>query len=82
MRMFEFEMLTYKDQLALLYEDGVYIGKRKTGRSAKLLFQLESFYVEIDYLSYRLEIGNMLFTESTAISDPYLGQIQVEYLVR
>jgi len=81
MRMSEFELLADKDQLALLYKHGVYIGKRKTGGSVKLLFQLDSFYVEIDYVSYRLEISKMLCTDSTDILDRYLGQIQVEYLV-
>jgi hypothetical protein len=81
MRMSEFELLSDKDQLALLYKHGVYIGKRKTGGSVKLLFQLDSFYVEIDYVSYRLEISKMLCTDSTDILDRYLGQIQVEYLV-
>jgi len=81
MRMSEFELLADKDQLALLYKHGVYIGKRKAGGSVKLLFQLDSFYVEIDYVSYRLEISKMLCTDSTDILDHYLGQIQVEYLV-
>jgi hypothetical protein len=81
MRMSEFESLADKDQLALLYKHGVYIGKRKTGGSVKLLLQLDSFYVEIEYLSYRLEISKIRNTDSTDILDHYLGQIQVEYLV-
>jgi hypothetical protein len=81
MRTSEFELLAEKDQLALLYKHGVYIGKRKVAQSVRLLFQLDSFYVEIEYVSYRLQISKILCTDSTDILDHYLGQIQVEYLV-
>jgi len=81
MRMSEFELLSAREQIAKLYQQGVYIGKSKTQRFVKLLFQLDSFYVEIDYVSYRLAINKIYCTESTAILDEYLEQIEVEYLV-
>lgn len=81
MRMSEFELLSRKDQIAILHQEGIYIGKRKTTRFIKLLFQLDSFYVEISYVSYRLSIQKMRYSDSTTILDPYLGQIDVEYLV-
>ena len=81
MRMSEFELLSAREQIATLYQHGVYIGKSKIGKFTKLLFQLDSFYVEIDYTSYRVAIHKIHCTDSTAILDEYLEQIDVEYLV-
>lgn len=81
MRMSEFELISARRQIAILYEEGIYIGKRKTGTHVKLLFQLDSFYVEIVYTSYRLAIYQIRCSDSTTMLDEYLGQIQVEYLV-
>jgi len=81
MRMSEFELLLQNQQIAILYQQGVYVGKIKRGQQTRLLFQLESFYVEIAYTSYRLSIYQMYYSESTSILDPYLEQIDVEYLV-
>ena len=81
MRMSEYELLSQEEQIRLLYQQGIYIGKRKTGQLIRLLFQLDSFYVEIAYVSYRLSIQRMHYCESTSILEPYLEQIDVEYLV-
>ena len=81
MRMSEFELLCRKEQLAILQRKGIYVGKRKTTKFIKLLFQLDSFYIEISYVSYRLSIHKMRYCDSASILDPYLDQIDVEYLV-
>ena len=81
MTMAEFEVVSARKQVAFLYEDGVYIGKCKTSDYVKLLFQLNSFYVEIVYASYRLAIKKIRCSDCTTILDEYLGQIDVEYLV-
>lgn len=81
MRMSEYELLSQEEQVTILYQQGIYIGKRKTERLTRLLFQLDSFYVEIVYVFYRLSIHEIHYCESTSILDPYLEQIDVEYLV-
>jgi hypothetical protein len=81
MRLKKFQSLSNTQQVALLYKQGVYIGKRKSGKKTVLLYQLDSFYVEVFYLSYRRYIYNMSYSESIEILDPYLEQINVEYLV-
>jgi len=80
MKMSGFELLPCEEQIAIIYQQGIYIGKRKKSEQTRLLFQLESFYVEIIYASYRKAIHKMHYSESTAILDPYLEQIEVEYL--
>ena len=81
MRMSDFKDLPLEKQLTILYQQGIYIGKSKKGELTRLLFQLEYFYIEITYTLYRSSICKMHYTESTSILDPYLEQIQVEYLV-
>jgi hypothetical protein len=81
MTLFEFQLLSLSDQARMLHEEGVYIGKRKEGNVTMLLYQLESFYVEVFYSKYRRYIEKIRSSGSTAMLDPYLGQIDVEYLV-
>ena len=81
MRMSDFEDLPLHRQLTMLYQQGIYIGKSKQEELTRLLFQLEYFYIEITYTSYPSSIYKIHYTESTSILEPYLGQIQVEYLV-
>jgi hypothetical protein len=76
-----FQLLPREEQINILYQQGVYVGKKKAGELFKLLFQLESFYVEISYTIYRRAMCKMYCSDSTIILEPYLQQIEVEYLV-
>lgn len=80
MRMYEFQLLSEDEQIAILYQEGIYIGKKKADKTT-LLYQLASFYIEITYASYRRVIQNIVYSESTSVLDPYLEQISIEYLV-
>ncbi len=57
------------------------MGKRNDHELIILLYQLEGFYVEVFYRSYRRYIERIKVCESTNILEPYLGEIDVEYLV-
>lgn len=81
MKLVDFQSISQDKQVAILYQDGVYIGKKKIEKFTVLLYQLESFYVELFYLSYRKRIQKIRVTDSTSILDPYLEQIEIEYLV-
>ena len=81
MTLFEFRLLELPDQVALLYSEGVYIGKRKEGKTIILLYQLEAFYIEVYYRTYRRHVKTLYCTASTSILDAYLEQIDVEQLV-
>ena len=81
MTMYDFQLLPEQQQIEILYRDGVYIGKRRDGVSIILLYQLESFYVEVYYRKYRSHIKQLYCFESTDQLDPYLEQIDVENLV-
>lgn len=81
MRLHEFVRLPEKEKTALLYDQGVYIGKRRQGSSVVLLYQLDGFYAEVFYRRYRREIDRISCFSGTARLDPYLMAINVESLV-
>ena len=80
MQMDEFQLLSQKEQIAMLYQQGIYIGKEKAGGATILLYQLDSFYIEITYAIYRRAIQTIKYSDSTSILDPYLDQIPIQYL--
>lgn len=81
MRMQEFTSLPQKSKVALLYDEGVYIGKRKQGTTIVVLYQLEGFYAEVYYRSYRRVIDHISCFSGTKRLDPYLSGMDVEHLV-
>ena len=77
----DFTLLNNKEKINLLYEHGVYVGKRKMGKATTILYQLEGFYAEVFYRSYRRYVERIsCFDEATRL-DPYLTEINVEHLV-
>ncbi len=82
MTLYEFRMLTDEEQVDLLYNEGTYIGKRKVGEECVILYQLDSFYIELYYKKYRRHILRIYCFQSTVPLDPYLSQIDVEDLVQ
>ena len=78
MRLFEFQSLSDTEKIALLYKEGIYIGKRRIYNRIALLYQFESFYAEIFYKSYRKYVDHINCFETTAELDPYLENINVE----
>lgn len=81
MRLNEFTYLPQKEKVALLYDYGVYIGKRRHGKIIAVLYQLEGFYAEVFYRTYRREIDRISCFSDTARLDPYLAGIDVEPLM-
>ncbi len=73
--------MSQSDQINLLYKEGTYIGKRKKNNQDLVLYQLDSFYIEIIYLEYRRFIHKIRCFSSTSLIDPYLEQINVASLV-
>ncbi|MBC7949119.1 MAG: hypothetical protein H7Y42_14635 [Chitinophagaceae bacterium] len=74
-------MLKDSEQLDVLYEEGVYIDKRKVGTTSIVLYQLNGFYVEVCYYKYRQLIAWVRCSESIRILDPYLDKMDIAELV-
>jgi len=70
----EFERLTQDEQLHLLQSSGIYIGKLRKETLTAVLYQLETFYVEVLYRQYRRLIKELRCFESASHIDPYLEQ--------
>ena len=81
MELIEYKLLSLREQINVLYRDGVYIGKRKEENLSILLYQVDSFYVEVVYRKYRCHVNKLRCFTSTAFLDPYLEQVEVEYVV-
>ena len=80
MTMYDFQLLQEQEQIDLLYKNGMFIGKRKEGCCIILLYQYESFYVEVVYRKYRRHVKQLHCSDSTELLDPYLEQIDVKNL--
>ena len=76
MKMMEFVGLTQADQLDILYKEGSFIGKLKQEPFIRLLYQLDDFYAEVSYLSYRFTVHSIRCSDATDILEPYLPQIK------
>jgi hypothetical protein len=68
-------------QIDLTIENGVLIDHRQEQDELLLLFQLESFYVELTYLEAREEILAIYSSEDDGILEPYLERMDVSELI-
>ena len=80
MKLCEFENLPESDQLALIQEDGVYVGKLWKRKYSILLYQVDDFYVEVVYKKYRCYVSSIRCFRSTLLLEPYLEQVDIEPL--
>ena len=81
MNMLDFQVMAENKKISYLQLHDIYIGKRKHFDSYIVLYQAESFYVEIYYKKYRTYIDKMRVFDTTELLEPYLDQIHVEHLV-
>lgn len=81
MRKSEFDCLSQYNQVDHLYKKAVYLSKRKTSNITMILYQLDNFYVEIIYTSYRRKISEIKSSENTDLLGPYLMSIDVDELI-
>jgi hypothetical protein len=82
MNLDHFRLLSKKEQFELLSQHGVYVGKRKEDEMTTVLYQLDTYYVEIFYKQYRKYVSHVRFFTTTDEIQPYLEQIDVQRLIR
>ena len=78
MTMFDFSLLVASEQLDFLRAEGTFIGKIRTGAHWKILYQFESFYVEITYKKYRHTTEKIRCFASPENLDRYLDQVDIK----
>ena len=81
MTLHEFKLLNDLEKIELLYRNGVYVGKRRKENKTVLLYQLNSFYVELFYQKHRCVVSHLYCFSSMLRIDPYLDQVNVEAIV-
>ena len=77
----DFILLPDPQQVDILYKQGVFIGKRRHEEQIVVLYQLESFYVEIFYRKYRSFISEINYSNLVGIIDLYPQQVNLQYLL-
>ena len=73
----QFRLLSYDEQVDMLYREGIYIGKKRSGDDTILLYQLDSFYVKIFYSKYRERVQSLCVFDSTRYINEYLDHINI-----
>lgn len=82
MRAAEFSLLPEDVQMDLLYKSGVYVGKVKQQGYWTVLYQFETFYVEIVYRHYRITIDVINYYLSTDCLDLYLEPVDANEMIQ
>jgi hypothetical protein len=81
MKLCDFEGLCQEEKVSMLYRKGVYVGKGRKDQWVTVLYQVDSFYVEVFYTRYRYSIKALRCFDATDELDPYIDQIVIEPLV-
>ncbi len=82
MNLYQFLLLENNDQVDLIYNEGVYVGKRSEDGRAIVLYQLHAFYIEIFYYQYRRNIQHFNCFSSTDNLLPYFEELDVQDLIK
>lgn len=80
--LYKFQLLDQEDQINLLYTQGTFVGKQKNDNRISVLYQLDSFYVEITYKKYRYYIVSLRSFSTVELINPYLADINITDLVK
>jgi hypothetical protein len=80
MTLYDFRALDEMEQQAAFW-DGVHIGERADGDHWILLYQIDSFYVEVFYDKVKNVIVKYTAFQTTERLKPYLQQIDLKELL-
>lgn len=80
MTLYEFNRLPKDRQLELVWNLATFLMRRPIGRSYRLLYALDSFYVEIRYSSDHNEITACRPFRSLIPLEPYVEAVQLSEL--
>jgi hypothetical protein len=81
MNMYQFNCLDEVRQIELLWGAGVLIGSRQEGFYKILLYQIDSFYVEVFYQYFQGKMVKLKSFTDTDQLQPYLDAINITALL-
>lgn len=74
----QFKYLNEEDQQFVLQRRAVYIATLENNSSKRELFQLDSFYIEIEYQHTFMQVLTVNLFEDPSILEPYLECIDID----
>ncbi|HEY0579421.1 MAG TPA: hypothetical protein VGC75_01825 [Candidatus Nitrosocosmicus sp.] len=81
MELKEFKYEQKDKKLEMLFSNGVYLASRREKNNTILLYQINSFYVEVYFYDDFCEPGYMKAFTDTEFLNPYLEQINIHFLI-
>ena len=77
MTLYEFNALSEDEKAAVLWSKGDFVIERKDNNFSILLYQVQSFYVEVFYSGKENKISKLRSFSSTEQLEPYLNNIDI-----
>lgn len=74
----QFKYLNEEDQQFVLQRRAVYIATLESSNGKRELFQLDSFYIEIEYQHKFMQVLTINLFDDTSILEPYLECIDID----
>ena len=81
MNMYQFNGLDEVKQIEFLWSAGVLVGSRQEGFYKILLYQIDSFYVEVFYQYFQGKMVKIKSFTDTDQLEPYLNSINIDVLL-
>ncbi len=78
MKMCQFERLPFKTKSSVLFQCGVYLDKIENQGYKLQLFQLDAFYIEVQYCKKKNRITHYKIFDTTDLLEPYLQGIDIK----
>ena len=78
MNLWEFKHLSEEDQQYVLQKKAVHIATINDEQESLELFQVDSFYIEIECIHSFLKVITVNFFDETSLLEPYLESINIE----
>ena len=76
----QFKYLSEDDQESILWKKGVELARKHDSFYHYILFQVDGFYMEIQYTFPERAIVRIMCFEDTALLEPYLRNINIDSL--
>ena len=77
MTLYQFNVLTENEKTAIVWNEGDFVGDRKENNLSILLYQVQSFYVEVFYSGKENKISRLRSFSSLNQLEPYLNNIDI-----
>ena len=81
MTLYQFNVLTENEKTAIVWNEGDVVGDRKENNFSILLYQVQSFYVEVFYSGNENKISKLRSFSSIEQLESYLGKIDISGLI-